>query len=791
MISQDALSALHSLADARRKHLESLRFINQGLSWCQKNTTIVDAAIALVISELVGTDLDDLVVVATGGYARCELAPFSDADLTVVTSSQTGEETDRRIRIIFTALSELIEPIMSIKISYAYRLISDIEGIDPITRSALLDVRNIIGSESIFDELVREVKETHPVGEFIAEKLAERDQQLSKSNLTPLVSEPNLKEGAGGLRDYHVVNWIRDSLGETRALPSKPYDTLLASRNLLQKMIGKKSDLLNRARQAEIAEFLGMSIDSFMQMVTSSAESIHRAYLNSVESIPDAAFKISQGVHARKGEVWVEPGTEAGNASVGIAFATKLGIKVTDFPTGCSAANNGAAILFALSTGTRTVRNLDKCGLLSHILPELQACRYLQAVDAVHQFTIFEHSLKVAENLFEYGKGGWLQEVYDQIADDGLMVMAALLHDVGKKDPNRDHSEYGAEIAVQIGKRINLSSDQIEMLHWLIANHLTMDHFMRLRDLDQAQTISEFCEVIPSIDALNHLTLLTIADTSAVAPHLWSSSQETFLRKLYERSLEHLTASEPIVTDVSLSRKNVLRLLKNSPDAPKDAQELLDQLPAYYLASTPSEAVRIHVNYVKEAREGETIIETFDRLDINATEFTICSRDQHALLSKILGVFYAFELSISDIKACTTTSMERIALDVITVRFNGQCIPPATRKQVAVKLRDVITGEIDHLEFMKSKAKDPFRKLEIIEWSTYQGTPTRLEVRCPRGRGVAFRLSQWIASQNWNIQSARLGQWAGKAAATFYLNQPEGEISEKCVKNAVLQLGIE
>jgi [protein-PII] uridylyltransferase len=795
MVSSATLEALIKIANERRELLRTLDSLSHGLAWCEKNTSLVDAGITIVINELVGSTLE-LAVVATGGYARKELAPYSDADLTVVTSSQADSTTDQQIRTIFNALNEIIEPILEIKVSYAYRMISDLEGIDPITRSALLDIRLLAGSDLVYQSLKKEIISTHPIGEFITEKLTERTLQLSKTNSSALVSEPNLKEGAGGVRDFHSLNWIRDSLSESRLLPSGEYDTVIAVRNLLQKVVGRKIDLLNRTRQVEIADLTGVRLDDLMNQVTRSAELLNKQYVAAVDSIPESAFKISQGVYARKGEVWVEPKTEAGIASVGIALASKLNIRVTNFPTGCSKTVNGPAILYSLSNGIRTIRNLDKCGLLAEIFPELEACRYLQAEDAIHQYTVFEHSLLVAENIFTVGRRGWLEEVYDQIPDDGLLVLAALLHDVGKKFPNEDHSLRGAEIARQVGARINLSSDQCELLSWLIENHLVMDHFMRFRDLDQHQTIEEFKTLIPSVDALNHLTLLTISDSSAVALNLWNTSQETFLRRLYERTVEALTAQEATTPDVSLSRKNVLRLLKGSSDESDSSQvakmqELLEQLPAYYLASTPSEIVRIHVDYVSKARRGVVTIETFDRHDISATEFTICAPDQKALLSKILAVFYAYELSISDIKACTTFGDNAVALDVITVRFGSQVVPPATRKQVANKLYAVLLGELDALELMRQRGKDPDRKLEVIEWNFYPGSPSRLEIRSPRGRGLPFRLSRWIAEENWNIQSARLGQWAGKAAATFYLSSIFSALSQKDVELAVNRLSVD
>ena len=44
--------------------------------------------------------------------------------------------------------------------------------------------------------------------EFIAAKLAERDERHRKAGETRYLVEPNVKDGKGGLRDLHTLFWI-------------------------------------------------------------------------------------------------------------------------------------------------------------------------------------------------------------------------------------------------------------------------------------------------------------------------------------------------------------------------------------------------------------------------------------------------------------------------------------------------------------------------------------------------------------------------------------------------------
>jgi [protein-PII] uridylyltransferase len=87
----------------------------------------------------------------------------------------------------------------------------------------------------------------------------------------------------------------------------------------------------------------------------------------------------------------------------------------------------------------------------------------------------------------------------------------------------------------------------------------------------------------------------------------------------------------------------------------------------------------------------------------------------------------------------------------------------------------VLEGVLVVEELLESKGKDPYRVQEIQSYSYLEGTPGILELQAPRGRGMPYRVSRLIADQGWDIASARVGQWAGTAAAAFYLLGAHGE----------------
>ena len=82
---------------------------------------------------------------------------------------------------------------------------------DMTIRTAVLEARFLFGDRKLYDELItrfdKEVVEgTAP--EFVAAKLAEREERHRRAGQSRYLVEPNVKDGKGGLRDLHTLFWI-------------------------------------------------------------------------------------------------------------------------------------------------------------------------------------------------------------------------------------------------------------------------------------------------------------------------------------------------------------------------------------------------------------------------------------------------------------------------------------------------------------------------------------------------------------------------------------------------------
>ncbi|WIJ25333.1 [protein-PII] uridylyltransferase [Devosia sp. RR2S18] len=146
---------------------------------------------------------------AVGGYGRGTLAPGSDIDLLfILPYKQTpwGEQVTEYILYMLWDLGQ--------KVGHAVRSVDEcirMARADMTVRTATLEARFLTGDRELFNQLVRRFEseimpKTGP--EFIAAKMAERDDRHRQMGNTRYVVEPNIKDGKGGLRDLNTLFWI-------------------------------------------------------------------------------------------------------------------------------------------------------------------------------------------------------------------------------------------------------------------------------------------------------------------------------------------------------------------------------------------------------------------------------------------------------------------------------------------------------------------------------------------------------------------------------------------------------
>ena len=150
-----------------------------------------------------------MAIVATGGYGRGLMAPGSDIDLLFLLPYKQTAWGESVAEAILYCLWDL-----GLKVGHATRSVDECirqAKADMTIRTALLEARFLLGDSKLFDELMARfdkevVQGTGP--EFVAAKLAEREERHRRAGQSRYLVEPNVKDGKGGLRDLHTLFWI-------------------------------------------------------------------------------------------------------------------------------------------------------------------------------------------------------------------------------------------------------------------------------------------------------------------------------------------------------------------------------------------------------------------------------------------------------------------------------------------------------------------------------------------------------------------------------------------------------
>jgi [protein-PII] uridylyltransferase len=155
------------------------------------------------------SEAEHMAVIATGGYGRGLQAPGSDIDLLFLLPYKQTAWGESIAEAILYCLWDT-----GLKVGHATRSVDECirqAKADMTIRTAILEARFLLGDRKLFDQLVTRFDNEvvrNTASQFVAAKLAEREDRVRRSGQSRYLVEPNVKDGKGGLRDLHTLFWI-------------------------------------------------------------------------------------------------------------------------------------------------------------------------------------------------------------------------------------------------------------------------------------------------------------------------------------------------------------------------------------------------------------------------------------------------------------------------------------------------------------------------------------------------------------------------------------------------------
>lgn len=641
LIDPVILEARRSLREGREKIRVRHDAGATGPQVCAQITDLFDRIILDIWNDVLARQnakatTSRLALVAHGGYGRCDLAPYSDVDLMLVPTRGSA----RSVQPIASALSRNIVD-AGLQLGFSVRLPSEacrLAWKDPVIFSSLTESRLLAGSLHVYENFFATLRlgTMRRRNQLIEAVQEARREERAKWGETNYLLRPNVKRSRGGLRDLQLIRWIGfacegetelDRLVKLGSLPAGDYTRirqaqafLLRLRNELHFINGRSQDVLDRPTQMRIAEKWGyqpqegrLAVEMFMQDYFEHTRNVRyaSAYVYADSRSSSLVSRVFERLVSRKVDettrvgpyhVWV---TEkylpevAGNLSevlrlmdIANRYSRRIShrtwqairLAMTNRPPGEPDAAAVRSFLSLMSRPGRLaelIRQLHELRVLEQFVPAMKRARGLLQFNEYHKYTVDRHCIRAVEAATEFeSKAGLARERYRQLGDKLMLHLSLLIHDLGKGF-DEDHSDVGRRIAAETAQFLGLDEEASETLQWLVHKHLIMHYAAFRHDLNDPQIIAKFADEVGSVERLELLTLMSLADLTAVGPDVLTDWKQDLIEELYNRTKAFLETGklpgQP--SPQSIRRRAEIADRLSAMNASPMAHEFLKQLP--------------------------------------------------------------------------------------------------------------------------------------------------------------------------------------------------------------------
>ena len=772
------------------------------LTFATNQSEKIDAFVTLRGAQLM-REIPGLILVAIGGYGRCELAPASDIDILAFCESPLTATQRRKI----TALTSWPWP----DGQHPSLLVHDADSLRTLIHSdigaltSMLDRRLIAGAKpamKALDKLIDGYIAARGVIPLIAAKLAEQDARHKAMGDSRYHLQPDVKEGKGALRDLHTLRWLAQLIlgsAETSALVKakiltrdeaarleRAHHFFSTVRYHLHTHAGRAQDRLAFEMQPAIAAQMGYDHSD----TNTRAETFMRDYFRMTQ---ETGYLTRIVCAALEDRALATGGATAGRRKAAIyeefdSFAIRnnrlLATDKHDFRKTPAQLINlfGAsqisgmdihpdtlrqisellpaitkklrqddtafALFFDILCEDRnnaiTLRRMNEAGVLLALIPAFENIHVHMQYDMYHTYTADEHTIRACGILHDIAAGR-LQSVAP-LATSLIPTLAmprllylAMFLHDMAKGSGDDHAKAGAALARDMAPRFGLDAAQADMLAWLIENHLLMTMTAFKRDLADEKTIEDFVAAVQSPERLKMLLPLTVADIMAVGPDIWNNWKAGLLRQLYHLAYARMTGLQ----------------------AEHDKKELA------HFEKAISKITPHHDSRIALVNGGG-----------DTSQLVISTPDRKGLFATLAGAIAAAGANIVQARIFTHTSGD--ALDVFDLQDqSGHAYE--NEKFMIKTIKRALDGTLDIDDEIKlRRSQQPRIKrtaslpARVIIDNTASYLHTLVEINAADRPGLLYDITTALTAEGMNIHAAKVATFGRHAVDVFYIKDKTG-----------------
>ncbi|MHB1950284.1 MAG: [protein-PII] uridylyltransferase [Acidiferrobacteraceae bacterium] len=772
-----------------------------------------------------------MALVATGGYGRGELHPFSDVDLMLLYEGRPAP-----IRDFSTAYLALLWD-TGLALGHSVRTPGDCRKEsrkDVTVATNLMEARLLAGDEALFSKAVSGALATSTCrpARFLEAKLAEQRARYARYDDTGYNLEPNVKEGPGGLRDIQMITWVAQRCHGSRSLHDlvelgfltvREHRHLVRARNFLwflriglHYLAGHREDRLLFDHQRALATLLGfrdrkgrLAVEQLMKqyyrtvksvallneiLLQSLGESIRRPKRERILPVNRRFRIVNDRLEVRDANVFqrfpfailelflvLQQHPEARGVGAGTIRLVAANLHRIDstFRRDLACRSLFMEILRQPRGITHELRRMNAYGVLGRYIPAFGRIVGQMQHDLFHVYTVDEHILFVIRNLRRFML---LEHAHEFPAASHLMrrmfkperlYLAALFHDIAK-GRGGDHSTLGEHDAAAFCRLHGLGDYDTHFVCWLVRHHLLMSRTAQKEDITDHSVVLDFARVVGDQEHLDSLYLLTVADMRGTSPAVWNSWKDRLLAQLHDETTRALRRGfgEPLDQDAHIRdlKLEAQELLKDAAISPADLRAHWERLDnAYFLRYHP-DSIAWHARTILTSPEPLPIVAARYREALGATEVMVFADDAPGLFGVLTAGLGRLNLSVVDARIHTSN---RFALDTFFILNADQkpVIEESALRGIEAAMREQMFRRRPGrpLGEYRVRAIRHFPIATEVRFSTPPGGGMLMEVVAQDRPGLLHQVALALEECGLRLVNARIATYGERAEDMFFI----------------------